>query len=148
VTKLAYNNGSRYQKDSIKNYKEFINVLPATITRVWSKGKKLIISLSNDCHILNSLAMEGKWLLKPAKHSNLWIEFEKESEKEVPLYYDDARHFGSIELILNSTRLIERLSKIGPYLLLDPVDLEQWLSVVRNSRLKKMEICHFLLKFR
>jgi DNA-formamidopyrimidine glycosylase len=142
LSKLKFNGQSRQAKHELNNYDELCERLPLPIRKVWSKGKKIIIRLAGDVYIMSSLSMEGKWLKKKGDHSHLWLQLEDGRK----IYYDDSRHFGNIDIYLSRDELDTKLNKIGPDLLLDDVDIDLWLSIVRNKRLRHMKIGDFVME--
>jgi endonuclease-8 len=142
LVSLEYDSGSRYYKKGLKNIEELRSMLPLNLLKIWSKGKKIIFEFEKNVYIVNSLGMEGKWLRENIKHSNLWLTM---SDKQI-LYYNDVRHMGEIEIYLDQQTFITRINKIGPDLLNDKIKFKDWLKVVRNTRIEKMQICAFMLK--
>jgi len=147
LTSLQFDSRSRYREQRPANYEALCSALPSLITRVWSKGKKVIICLKNGMTLLSSLSMEGKWLPVPLKHSNLTLTCRGAGEEEDTLaYFDDARHQGTLEILLTAVSLEERLARIGPDLLNDNVTQEQWLRKMRQASLQQKEICDVLME--
>ena len=142
LQKVQYNDQFQRAADGLKNYPELRKLLPLKITRVYSKGKKIIFCLSGHVYLVSSLSMEGKWLLKKHHHSNLWLRLQDGRK----IYYDDSRHFGHFDIYLDKPSLQVRLDTIGPDLLLDTVTKQDWLDVVRMARVKHMEIAYFIYK--
>lgn len=136
---ITWDDRSKYRKSGIEGYEEFQKYLPSKILRVTTKGKKLIFHLDNDLHIVSSLGLEGHWLTEKRKHSNLQLNL---SDGSV-IYFDDTRHFGSIELFLFKELLDERLSEIGPDLLSEEVSFE--LFKTRITKSQKKQICQVLM---
>lgn len=166
---LRYDQNSRYVKKGIVNHAALLAKLPLKITGVRTKGKKIILCLENDVYLLSFLGLEGRWMLEPADHSNLWMTLAEEIQIEAPaeipaaaepkatktVYYDDSRHFGLIEIVLSTADLNTRLKTIGPDLLSDNVTNEIWMDVirkfitkVRSGRMKDRQICDFMLNQR
>lgn len=143
LIELDHDDKSRYAKQPLHDLYTFRSRLPAVIERVYSRGKKIVFQLSNGCSMVSSLMMEGHWVLKPEDHSNLWI---KVRAPETTIWFDDSRHFGTLELQLNEKDLAERLSQIGPDLIEDDVRLADWMKKVRNGRIKNKQICDFMLE--
>lgn len=109
-----------------------------------------------ECFYLNiTLGMEGKLLHSPGNHSNMIFNLCQEygiSNNQTiitinsrKLYYDDSRHFGNI-FIFNYEQYMNKLSLIGPDLLVDDIDPTVWLAKARNVRIKKKQICDYLME--
>lgn len=139
---LEFDSSSRYRNQRPANYEVFIAALPSLITRVWSKGKKIIICLENGMSLLSSLSMEGKWIPVPSKHSNLTLT----CEDGTVAYFDDSRHQGTLEILLTVASTANRLSRIGPDLLNDVVTSRQWLATMRQTSLQRKQICEVLME--
>jgi DNA-formamidopyrimidine glycosylase len=149
LNKLQFDDKSKFYKHPIKN----ILNLPSLLTRVYAHGKKIIFELENNEYIISSLGMEGHWVLKPEKHSNLWLEFEDKTSETCSgcstsktIYFDDSRHFGLIEIALNKKELNEIMKKVGYCLLTqrDKITKDWWRLQFSNKRIKK-PLCDFLL---
>ena len=109
------------------------------------------------CLYLNSrLGLQGKWTATEANNTRFWMKLIKESgpfsasaekgrDKEFILYNDDSQNFGDIELF-NETQYINKLSKIGPDFLNDKIDIQDWMSKIKNKRIKNKQICDYLLE--
>lgn len=141
ITALGYNSTSRYYKTGIVNHDELDKLLSMKITEVEAKGKKIFFGLENSngdvAFLVSSLMMEGKWTWEKTKHSDLW--FEVENKK---LYFNDSRHFGTLEIFLSEEDLMDRISDLGPDLLNDDVSIETWkkkISEVASGRSKKLQ---------
>ena len=132
---------SRYNTKRPANYYEFITALPSNVTKVWSKGKKVIICLENGTALVSSLGEEGKWLPEPRNHSGLML---KCGDGTVA-YFDDTRHHGMMEIVMTPEALDERLSRIGLDLLNDNVSAAQWIEKMRLPVLQNKEICYALM---
>ena len=139
---LTFDAHSRYHSKRPAGYDAFCAALPSVITRVWSKGKKVLIVLDNGTAILSSLGMEGKWLPSPGKHSNACLQ----CACDTVAYYDDVRHQGELEVFLTAEALSARLQRLGPDLLNDDVTLQQWLGILRSARLAHKEICDVMME--
>ena len=142
---LEYDKNSRYEKNGLPHFDELTRLLPLKINKVSSKGKKIIIELSNHIYILSSLGLEGRWCLEPKNHSNLWLTIQDEFGGVQKIYYDDSRHFGEVKLVLSKNELDKKLSKIGPDMLFEEVTHDMWMKVVSDKRLGNKQICDFLM---
>jgi len=159
ITNIIYSNNISSQ---IYNIECIISNLPLKINNITCKGKRIIFILINKSgkyfFIESFLAMEGKWLVNPLKHSYINIFLNDNSH----LYYDDSRHFGKIYGYDNISSLITSLKKQGPDLLAYSIEYnnpkirkyavkykityEIWIKIIRNKRLENLQICQFLLE--
>lgn len=92
--------------------------------------------------------MEGKFLLKPGKYSHNWFSIGNVKDKfrtiNKFIYFDDMRHFGSIDF-LNYDQFTVKWNSIGPDLLTDTITNEEWSNQIKKSSRKNMQICVFLM---
>lgn len=137
---------SSVYKDGLPKYKEL--GLPLKLLKVYSRGKKVIFCLENQKYLISSLGMSGVWLLKKDQHSNLTLRFGKRRGSfnivEETLYFDDQRHFGKLNVILNKEEYEAELAKLGPDLLQDQITKEEW--YLRFRKRCRLQICNALLK--
>lgn len=142
---VDYNMSSRYNKSGLLGHDALKALLPLKIVDVAAKGKKIIFMLENEqpIFLLSSLMMEGKWSWEEGKHSNLWFDLTSDGIQR-RLYFDDSRHFGTLEIIFGEDDFVERISEIGPDLITDDISSETWLSQIRYSRIKNKKIGVFL----
>mgnify|MGYP002398421705 CR=1 FL=1 len=144
---------SRYHKNGLVNSHLFGE--GAHVNAIVPKGKKIIFHLSlippysGQIWMISSLGMEGKWRFQRGNNSG--IQFTVLTCKMYPhyrhlhyqtLYYDDSRHFGSLEI---GTGPIV-LKDVGPSFMQDEVTLEHFATVVRNPRISSKPIGDFLLE--
>lgn len=145
---LKKDSDSRYTdrdgKNLLANLTKLNEALPLTIQRVWSKGKKIIFDLGNIA-LVSSLGLEGKWIPKPQKHSNLWLIYTDTLKGKCKVYFDDVRHHGLLEIVIGKKDLETRLAKIGPDLLNDRVSKKAWLKVYCQRSLENKEICQVMM---
>ena len=128
---------------------ELKDLLPLTITEIAAKGKKIIFLLEGkdtSVFLVSSLMMEGKWQWEQGKHSDLWLVVSSPSGEKHNLYFDDSRHFGTIEIVFGEQNLLIRLKEVGPDLLTDEITDREWLSKIRNGRIKNKKIGLFLME--
>ena len=122
---------SRYFKKPLSNLDEFRKLLPRKLSRVYSRGKKIIFIFEGDVFMVTSLGMEGHFLLSPRQHSGFCLDFDGEGEY---LYFDDSRHFGSHEFFFSQPSLDVRLSDLGLDLLNEEVTFEMWHETLERAR--------------
>ena len=137
-------------QDFHRGIEELRKRLPLKVLLVRSRGKKIIFELEDDTYLVSSLGMEGRWIPFPkvpkGDHSNLWLSFGTNGVVEETAYYDDSRHFGALEFCFSKQGLESRLADLGPDMLQDNVTKEQWASILKNSRIKRKQICDLLLE--
>lgn len=136
---ITWDDRSKHRNTGIDGYEDFQKYLPSKFVKVTTKGKKLVFHLDSDIYIVSSLGLEGHWLTVKRKHSNLQLNL----SDGVSIYFDDTRHFGSVELFLFRELLDERLSEIGPDLLSEEVSFELFKSKITKSKTK--QICQVLM---
>lgn len=100
---------SRYTPD-----KRFDPCIGKIIKDVQSKGKKIIFVLDDDCFLLSSLAMEGRWtfedtLPEDTHHLSVSIQL-----MDKYLLFRDVRHFGDLIFCKSSSDLDTNLKSVGP----------------------------------
>lgn len=163
---IQYDTKSRYANSGMANLSQLRELMPLRIISVKSMGKKIIISLGNRgelierYYLVSSLGLEGHWTFKPRSNSNLWLITGKKDGRlfildEQPLYFDDSRHFGTLEIILTNGLLLTRLKDIGPDLLTNEITFQQWYNITRSGKqndsrpkvsIQRMQICKFLME--
>lgn len=127
-------------------------------------------------YMISSLGMEGHWQYKEGKHSGIRfdigiIQENKNSNSssssssvsnssastissgksssyktEHYLYYDDSRHFGSLEVVKTPEEVKKLLKDVGPDLLQDYITIEQYYGVLTRPRLSSKTVMAFLLE--
>lgn len=138
---------------------KFNQMAPFRIVQIHSRGKKIIFDLAvgnsdtASVFLVSFLGMEGRWI--PGNpdvrgtHSNLWINIGTKlgiiDVIEHTVYFDDMRHFGSLDFYFSADDLKVALSDLGPDILLDEITPELWSSIVRGLRNQDKQICDFLL---
>ena len=124
IVQINHDERSRYHKNPLENLMVFNSQQPWKIYGVYSKGKKIIFVVQNDtqrAYLVSSLGMEGRWTVNKTPHCNLWLNLGNEI-----IYYSDSRHFGILEIVLNDNDFKLRMDKIGPDLLSQEIDIDQW----------------------
>jgi len=139
LTAIKHDSKSKFSRHPIKNLDQL--TLPCKIKSVTARGKKIIFTLDSGQFLVSSLGMEGRWVPKPERHSNLWIEC-----GEFLFYYDDSRHFGDFNVALNQSELDDVMKTVGYCLLTqrDQITSEWWAKQFSNKRIKK-PVCDYLL---
>jgi formamidopyrimidine-DNA glycosylase len=67
-------------------------------------------------------------------------------ETEHQLYYDDSRHFGTLNIIRTQDEYASLFKDVGPDLLRDNITIEQYTSVITRSNISRKTIMWFLLE--
>lgn len=182
VTSIQYDSKSKLKKTSFN----VDHKLPSNIINISCKGKRIIMKFKQinnltiededywylTCH----LGMEGKWTWIKGPHSNLWFQLQHEncsidsSVKQNIIYFDDSRHFGSINFFDNTSLLQSFLDKkhgpdilanaiahlefsddISQVLMLIPnlekelLTEEKWMKIFKNKSIQNRQLCDILL---
>ena len=155
LVQINWNHKSRFHKKSPTNYYELKKLFPLTVIKVTCKGKQIFFHLeckSGKIVYLNSfLGMSGSWLFNPGKYSDMWFNFGNVVQSkpidlcivEDTVYYNDQRHFGSINIYLTLEEYKNRLNDIGPDLLNSVVTSDIWNSLISKHR--RCSIISFLM---
>ena len=107
----------KFQRNGLKNTQ--IATLPLRIKDIWSRGKIIVFELSdtygNKIFMTSHLGMSGQWVSEKGDHTNLWFDLGYEHPdhpgyyyKTRTLYYNDQRHFGTIEFHTDLTGIWKR----------------------------------------
>lgn len=172
LSEINWNDNSRY-RDGLDKYDLISEHLPLRIDELHCKGKQIFFKLvSSDesnmsnpinadnpishCFYLNvTLGMEGKFLHEPGRYSDIIFDLCQEyvlTDNQTvigingrKLFFDDSRHFGNI-FIFTEEQYISKLSTIGPDILAEDIDPSLWLDKAKNGRIKKKQICDFLME--
>lgn len=141
LIEIGYDERSRYRNNPLTNIEKL--EYPYEFKRVFSKGKKIVFELSNEIYLISSLGLEGHWQYEHEKHSNLWLSFSDDEDEVYTIYFDDSRHFGTLEIVLSKKDLDKRLSDIGPDILSEEVGYELFSKRIRKGNNK--QICQVLM---
>lgn len=115
----------RYTKKDIVGLKE--SDFPATIKDVNCKGKFIYFTLTSndmDYYLFSTLGMSGLWSDKKTKHSRFAFNLAEENK----LYFNDIRNFGTLKFVHDKKVLDKKLKSLGPDILSDHVDLQDFLN--------------------
>jgi DNA-formamidopyrimidine glycosylase len=151
---------SRYFKTGMAQFEEL--KLPLDIRKIGSRGKRIIFYCSyldsrtqveTPVWLVSFLGMEGRWQFVPGSHSGIQISIGHSiyskpilRVRELTLYFNDQRHFGSLIICLNLEQFETAFAKIGPDLLNDPITLENYIAVARQKSLVNKEVVWFLME--
>ena len=127
----------RYTKENAfpENLNDLINSLPLKIENIKVKGKLLYFVLENNWIILNTMGMSGRWTKKMQKHCHIEINYGKNRET---IWFCDPRRFGTIKILKGINDLNKKLDSIGPDLLGDEIDSNQFLKILRKHNKKNI----------
>lgn len=148
LTNLEFLSGRYTRHSKPQGYTNLKELFPLQWLGIKNKGKFIYLQFENDINICVTLAMTGRFLLKPQKHSHIKFTFENETEL-FEFYFDDTRNFGRIT-ILNNQELNLKLKTIGtPYITEDPNNRKFGVSEQKfKQQLEKHKhknICVFLM---
>lgn len=119
LASLEINAKSRYHKKAPDGFTDFTAALPARVVGVRAHGKFIWWEFANGWIAWQTLGLAGGWFLKEKKNSGIHLT----TTDGIKLYYDDARHFGTIKFLEPSSALRETAKKIkalGPDILSQP----------------------------
>ncbi|HVI40735.1 MAG TPA: DNA-formamidopyrimidine glycosylase family protein [Anaerovoracaceae bacterium] len=117
----------RYYHAVPEGLEEFLNTFEnsaCTIKNIQVKGKLMYWSFSNDYYMLCTFGMTGQWSETDSKHTCIGIVlYDIDPVKPVSMiYFNDARHFGTIKFIKGKKELNKKLDTLGPDMLSAPPD--------------------------
>lgn len=116
---LEINTKSRYHKKAPDGFSEFTAALPTQIQQIKSHGKFIWWEFANGWVAWQTLGLAGGWFLKEKGNSGIHLN----TSDGTKLYYDDARHFGTLKFLEPSTAKQEtakKLKTLGPDILTRP----------------------------
>lgn len=119
----------RYTKAPIESLTEINSVLPTKIIGAGCHGKFIYIITSSGFHIWNTLGMSGTWSLEPTKHSRVSLNLSTKKK----LYFNDIRNFGTLKIVYGKSRLIKKLTSLGPDMLAIDIDEDFFVSRMRQK---------------
>lgn len=125
---LTFSTG-RYAANLPEGLKEFHNsfreltdigymVSSCKIVDVQTKGKLMYWTFDNGWYMLCTFGMTGQWSATGEKHACLSVRlYDIDSKKDVSVYFNDPRHFGTIKFIKGLDSLNKKLDSLGPDML-------------------------------
>jgi DNA-formamidopyrimidine glycosylase len=154
IIDLEITERSRYWKGGLPNLEALS--YPLQINNIASRGKKIIFDLEDadgkTIFFVSFLGLEGHWQYKKGKHSGILLRFGSFADEEKTilrtertLYYDDSRHFGSFTICLEEKELDQIMKTVGPDLLEDEIDIEDYIAVCRKKAVANKPLCEFLM---
>ena len=126
--------GGRYKKhNNLVGFDSFKNNLPLRLSNIECKGKFIYFTFSNGMYLFNTLGMSGHWTLNnEKKHNN--VEFKLlHNKKEISLFFNDMRNFGTLRFCADPAILSSKLESLGPDLLAEDVSDELFISQMRKN---------------
>lgn len=165
ILSIEHDSRSKY-RNGIKDYKEFSDGFPVTITDVTCKAKCIVFICSDrvgqQVFITSTLGMEGFWTVDVKqfnKFSNLWFNLVDNDKKA---YFTDSCKFGNLSLFVDFGDFAKKMKEIGPdYLLFsiavhehgeqdldedEKISFDMWYKVLKSSRWSYKQICQFLME--
>ena len=132
--------GRYINKDPPCGFHYFTEKLPLKSISCRTKGKFIYIMLENNIYIFNSLGMSGFWTSDKLKHSN--VEF---VTKKGTIYFTDQRNFGTLKFIFTQKELELKLLTIGPDLLNESLNFEDFYKRITLKRNQNKMIAKVLM---
>lgn len=133
-------------------------LFPLKILKVRDSGKKIIFELCNpdqtvpSVWLVSFLSMEGRWIPYPIKprgdHSNLWLNIQRQQGRlaiEEVLFFNDTRHFGTLQFCFSTDELKSLFTGFGPDILYDDLSPTVWGPIINNGRIRQKQVGDFLL---
>jgi endonuclease-8 len=120
--------------------------IPMTITKVYPKGKKIIIETDTDYTICCKLGMTGRWGLE-SQRNDKFIRVEFNFENNFTIYYIDQSKYGKVEIIENDN-IDSYLENVGPDLLnqQELITRKLWYKTIMGTKkYQNWQICKYLL---
>lgn len=108
--------------------------LPATIRRVYAKGKKIIFRMSKG-YIVTSLGMTGHYSLKISELSIIRFEIAEKIDDDLyeaigQFFYNDLRKFGNVQYFRKKADFDIYMSSVGRDLLTEEIGLKEYISLM------------------
>jgi DNA-formamidopyrimidine glycosylase len=132
---ITINNGRYKKNNNLKNFNNFIKVLPIIVKEVKCKGKFMyIIFNKNDFVLFITLGMTGWFRFNKTdeniddKHDNLTFYF-----KDFEMYFNDFRNFGTF-MFMTPIDLEKKLKTLGVDILDKNADVNLFLKKIERKR--------------
>lgn len=129
-----------------KTFAEFPYQIPGKVLKVYSWGKRIIISLDNDYCVYIYLGMDGAITWTEPAYLRITFEFE-----EGNIYYRNIRKIGNVSFIHKSQ--LPLIDSQGPcilsHILSRPLTYDQWMTIWKpNIGVGKKKICSVMVENR
>ncbi len=130
------NSRSAYQEpEGLLKFNDALREQEATtVIEIKTKGKLMYWNFANAYTMFCTFGMTGQWSPKKGNHPCLIVEYLDDSQKNY-LYFNDPRHFGTIDFSNDQKYISSRLSKLGWDPLLHELNFD-WINWI-YSQLKK-----------
>ena len=119
LSALTINAKSRYHKKAPDGFPEFTAALPTKITQIKQHGKFIWWEFANGWVAWQTLGLAGGWFVKEKGNSGIHLT----TMEGQTIYYDDARHFGTLKFLEPTSAVKEtakKLKTLGPDILTRP----------------------------
>ena len=119
LSTLTINPKSRYHKKAPDGFPEFTAALPTKITQIKQHGKFIWWEFANGWVAWQTLGLAGGWFVKEKGNSGIHLT----TMEGQTIYYDDARHFGTLKFLEPTSAVKEtakKLKTLGPDILTRP----------------------------
>jgi len=152
VRRVRFGESSRYAAKLPKGFIEFensfytvteaINIIEkCTITDVQTKGKFMYWTFDNGWYLFSTFGMTGQWGPEPGDHVCLEMSLIDYSQPFTQkalsrVYFNDPRHFGTIQFVKGKDALQKKLGELGWDPLFDGMD-ENWIKYIVKTCGKK-----------
>ena len=108
------------------------------------KGKFIYFVFQDDWYLFNTLGMSGGWYHKKKTNTGCHIEYSDNKNhgksKINTLWFDDQRHFATFKFVKGKSELEKKLKTIGPDLLNDTINEEDFINKYRKFNNKIIDI--------
>ncbi len=140
VSRLDFLSG-RYKKKDFRGYLDFCEEVPRLVTAVSCKGKFIYFLFADGSSLWNTLGMSGYWSHKKGRHARAVMTL-KTGES---MFYNDMRNFGTFRFSNDQEELEKKLSTLGPDLLSEEVNVENFISRFLSGKRKTKPIAQNLM---
>lgn len=133
----------RYRNETPDGFQEITKFLPLQVNEIRVKGKFMWWELTSNTtkwYLWCTYGMSGQWSLVPTQHSGFIVEFEGGI-----LYFNDPRRFGTLKFVSSPQEHKNKLSSLGPDILVDNPRLTHKIFAERLLKKPKRSISDALL---
>ncbi|KAJ8906971.1 hypothetical protein NDN08_003454 [Rhodosorus marinus] len=96
-----------------KGLDQFRHRIPMTVLQVNCKGKLLYMRCQDGSGIYFTLGMTGTFSFEPSSHSRLLIEMSGTGRRDLNVFFNDQRNFGTVTFCKDESEMASKLKKIG-----------------------------------
>lgn len=146
ITKVEVGTTSRYAENPPNGMVDFSETFksselggwvqsPVVVSKVETKGKFMYWSFDNGWYMFSTFGMTGQWSPLPGKHICLHIGLHDSQDINgafSDIYYNDPRHFGTIQFTNSKQELLSKLEDLGWDPLAHEMD-EKWINNVAHK---------------